>query len=263
MPRIVVMAESAIDGVTLSERFDASDLDSEYLRARLFEPPVVGGWRCPSGRASWRRGVRCRRAQSRGRYEAIQPGRSRDGPVDDLRDRVEMIQKTQGALGRRGWREPPVEGRGAGFPSRGPQLACRRQPRRSRSWRTISQMPYRSNRAASCDRVTAMPRQGGAAGRRLRSKAITPPAVIGPSLGCRCVHAPRVVEATKGIVRARVREAEPEDARFKSGRPDSRNRPPAGRFRRLKGPPRGQRGDNPQSNVARKPTVAGKPGRLT
>ena len=127
------MAESAIDGVTLSERFDASDLDSEYLRARLFEPPVVGGWRCPSGRASWRRGVRCRRAQSRGRYEAIQPGRSRDGPVDDLRDRVEMIQKTQGALGRRGWREPPVEGRGAGFPSRGPQLACRRQPRRSQS----------------------------------------------------------------------------------------------------------------------------------
>ncbi len=133
-PRIVVMAESAIDAVTLSERFDASDLDSEYLRARLFEPPVVGGWRCPSGRASWRRGVRCRRAQSRGRYEAIQPGRSRDGPVDDLRDRVEMIQKTQGALGRRGWREPPVEGRGAGFPSRGPQLACRRQPRRSQSW---------------------------------------------------------------------------------------------------------------------------------
>ena len=152
-PRIVVMAESAIDGVTLSERFDASDLDSEYLRARLFEPPVVGGWRCPSGRASWRRGVRCRRAQSRGRYEAIQPGRSRDGPVDDLRDRVEMIQKTQGALGRRGWREPPVEGRGAGFPSRGPQLACRRQPRRSQSWHC--------DHADSAGRMTAR--------RRLRS----------------------------------------------------------------------------------------------
>ena len=158
-PRIVVMAESAIDGVTLSERFDASDLDSEYLRARLFEPPVVGGWRCPSGRASWRRGVRCRRAQSRGRYEAIQPGRSRDGPVDDLRDRVEMIQKTQGALGRRGWREPPVEGRGAGFPSRGPQLACRRQPRRSQSWHC--------DHADSAGRMTARRRnQSSRRGRR-------------------------------------------------------------------------------------------------
>ena len=170
-PRIVVMAESAIDAVTLSERFDASDLDSEYLRARLFEPPVVGGWRCPSGRASWRRGVRCRRAQSRGRYEAIQPGRSRDGPVDDLRDRVEMIQKTQGALGRRGWREPPVEGRGAGFPSRGPQLACRRQPRRSQSWHC--------DHADSAGRMTARRRlrspRGLRRGDRIRRGAIVRP----------------------------------------------------------------------------------------